>query len=831
MPRRFLCESLLFFLVVSVAGCDDGLRQRLTVDASADPAAVKAGERVTLSGTARNAVGDIANFAWEQKDGAAPVVLSGADSASATFTAPATVGTLTFRLTVTDGEGAAASAEVMVRVERSVSVSAGASHTCWVRATGTVACWGDNSEGQSTPPGGLFITVSAGDFHTCGVREGGDVDCWGADDEGQATAPQGPFAAVSAGGLHTCGVRESGDVDCWGSDDEGQATSPGGLFTSVSAGRVHTCGVRESGVADCWGDDSEGQSAAPGGLFIAVSAGAFHTCGVRERGGVACWGLDEDGQSMPPSGPFVSVSAADFHSCGLRESGDAACWGLEDEGRLAPPGGLFVSVSAGGLHTCGVRDTGAVACWPQPADDLHCTFTPSARTRGPVPGLIVGADLLLPEGHRPDHGVHIRFNGSLGAVADFDTLRADYSEAAVLDCRGKAALSPGFVNAHEHPAYSYAFPDPNLNPDYVHRDEWRLGINGKLQLPPPPPYWFDPDDPEAAAILIAMELRHLLGGATAIGGTGGVPGVIRNINRQRRDGDPALYDAEAELSTFPFSFQVVEDLRGECAGGPAYMFPAPDGGNLAFMAYVPHVGEGRYTSCAARAEVARYLQRVQRQDRRYSLVHGVATDREDFALMREFDVTLVWSPRSNLALYGETIDLAGAVENGVRIALSTDWSPSGSFNMREEVKCAQRVARRAGVALSYEAIWRMSTGNGAYAMGLEALLGAIVPGLWADLILVKYTGGNPYESVLTATDQDVLATWIDGQAVLLSAALTDALGDPECVALDGVAPSVCGVLDAFDLTPERFGHYTENVVPVNDSGGQAACGDSPALAR
>ena len=154
MPRLFLCKSLLFFLVAFVAGCDDGLRQRLTVGASADPAAVKAGERVTLSGTARNAGRRHRQFCLGAKGRRrAGVALSGADSASATFTAPATVGTLTFRLTVTDGEGAAASAEVTVRVERFVSVSAGASHTCWVRATGTVACWGDNSEGQSIAAG------------------------------------------------------------------------------------------------------------------------------------------------------------------------------------------------------------------------------------------------------------------------------------------------------------------------------------------------------------------------------------------------------------------------------------------------------------------------------------------------------------------------------------------------------------------------------------------------------------------------------------------------------------------------------------------------------
>ena len=475
----------------------------------------------------------------------------------------------------------------------------------------------------------------------------------------------------------------------------------------------------------------------------------------------------------------------------------------------------------------GLASVSAAAAGSEPGDGRTCAFTPAAKTDRFVPGLIVGADFLLPDGSGPDRAVHIRFNGTIGAVADFDALRTAHPEAAVLDCRGRAVLSPGFVNAHEHPAYSYAFPDPKLNPRYAHRDEWRLGIDGKLQLPPPPPIRFRPGDRRATAILLAMELRHLIGGTTAIAGSGGVPGAVRNVNRHRRSGDLALYDAEADLSTFPFSLRAVEDLREECAGGPVFRFPPPAGGQLTFMAYVPHVGEGRRSSCAARAEVARYLARVQRRDRRYALVHGVATGRDDNALMSAFDVTLVWSPRSNLALYGETVDIAGALESGVRIALSTDWSPSGSFTMREEVRCARRVATDAGVALPGETLWRMATGNGAYALGLEDRFGAIRPGLRADLILVRHAGGDLHEAVLTATDEDILATWIDGRAILVAGLLEEALGGRECVALEGVAPKVCGLLGRFRLSAGEFGAYIEDAVPLNDASRQAPCETPP----
>ncbi|MXX87109.1 MAG: amidohydrolase family protein [Acidobacteria bacterium] len=460
---------------------------------------------------------------------------------------------------------------------------------------------------------------------------------------------------------------------------------------------------------------------------------------------------------------------------------------------------------------------------PAASQPPTCEFTPAGDAGGRMPGLIIGADALLPAGPRPGHGVHVRWNGGIGRVTDFVALRAAVPDAAVLDCRGRAVLSPGFVNAHEHPATSYAFPDPNLHPGYAHRDEWRLGAGGKAALAIPERYGFAPDNPRMSAVLTAMELRHLLGGATTIAGSGGAPGVIRNVGRQERPGDLTLYDEEADVRTFPFSFSVVEDLAAECRGGPVHTFPPGRDDDLTFMAYVPHVGEGRPTSCAARAEVARYLERVRRRDRRYSLVHGVATDRDDYAVMREFDVTLVWSPRSNLALYGETIDLPAALESGVRIALSTDWSPSGSFNMREEVRCARRVAEASGAELPSEALWRMATGSGAFALGLEDRFGAIRPGLRADLMLVRHGGGDPYETVLTAGDEDVLAMWVDGRPLLLSAALDARLSERECVTLPGVAPRVCGVLEDLGLSPGRFADLTRDAVPVNDVRRQAPC--------
>jgi alpha-tubulin suppressor-like RCC1 family protein len=87
----------------------------------------------------------------------------------------------------------------VVDLPDAVAVAAGLAHTCAIRGAGAVVCWGRNSDGQlgdgtrgdprarPAPVPGLddAAALALGAHHTCALRRTGAVVCWGANDRGQ----------------------------------------------------------------------------------------------------------------------------------------------------------------------------------------------------------------------------------------------------------------------------------------------------------------------------------------------------------------------------------------------------------------------------------------------------------------------------------------------------------------------------------------------------------------------------------------------------------------------------------------------------------------------
>ena len=186
-----------------------------------------------------------------------------------------------------------------------VAISSGFEHSCGLRVDGTALCWGRNDSGQASPPENEILeSTSSGGFHTCGLRRDGTAVCWGAEragiDLGQTSPPGGHFVSISSGGFYTCGLRKDGSVVCWGQGRYGALSVPKGAMTSINSGGWHACGLRGDGAAVCWGADWSGQaSPPPDETFVSISSGGQHSCGLRADGTAVCWGQNGLGQASP----------------------------------------------------------------------------------------------------------------------------------------------------------------------------------------------------------------------------------------------------------------------------------------------------------------------------------------------------------------------------------------------------------------------------------------------------------------------------------------------------------------------------------------------------
>lgn len=234
------------------------------------------------------------------------------------------------------------------------AISAGKKHTCAIQS-GTVKCWGFNSNGQlgdnsttnSTSPvtatttliGTSVSSIAAGESHSCAVSGGGGAYCWGDNTGGAlgdgtttqslipvAVSGQGSgVAQVAAGTNFSCARLTDSSARCWGKGNYGQlgnnATSDqntsvqvNGLTagvseirTSISFGFSFAC-AKVFAALQCWGgnlygnlgNNSQTDSSVPvnvSGITAGISnlgVGANHACAVVNNA-LKCWGTNSSG--------------------------------------------------------------------------------------------------------------------------------------------------------------------------------------------------------------------------------------------------------------------------------------------------------------------------------------------------------------------------------------------------------------------------------------------------------------------------------------------------------------------------------------------------------
>ena len=158
-----------------------------------------------------------------------------------------------------------------------------------------------------------------------------------------------------------------------------------------------------------------------------------------------------------------------------------------------------------------------------------------------------------------------------------------------------------------------------------------------------------------------------------------------------------------------------------------------------------------------------------------AIIHGLALGSEEFGEMAEKGTALIWSPRSNMELYGFTADVAAAVQQKVTMALAPDWSPTGSTNSLAELRYAKELSHeKLGDLFSDKDLFEMSTSIPARIAHIDDKVGSLKEGLYADLLVLAGDKTQPYMAVTHAKPEDVHLVLVGGVPIYGSEKLMEA---------------------------------------------------------
>ncbi len=390
-------------------------------------------------------------------------------------------------------------------------------------------------------------------------------------------------------------------------------------------------------------------------------------------------------------------------------------------------------------------------------------------TEGDATTALVG-DVLAPDGIYRGGTVLVDASGVISCVGcDCDT-----TGATVITCP-EGVISPGLINSHDHLTFVQNDPYTDNGERYEHRHDWRKGLRGHTRI--------GAQGQASGNQLKWGELRFLISGTTSTNASGSTDGFIRNLDRSAQEG---LGQPQVEYDTFPLGDSGGELLDGSCS----YPNPATMADIANEDAYTPHVAEGvddeahnEFVCTSSNENGANDILESQT-----AFIHGVGLGAYDFQAMAEAGTKLIWSPRSNITLYGETARVALADNLGVQIALGTDWIPTGSMNMQRELQCADSFNKNhLGGYFTDVDLWNMAARNGAIVTATDDVIGSLAMGKVADIAIFDGSTNKDYRAVIDAQAQDTVMVMRGGEVLYGEAVITDAVGIGNCDMID-----VCG---------------------------------------
>ncbi len=455
---------------------------------------------------------------------------------------------------------------------------------------------------------------------------------------------------------------------------------------------------------------------------------------------------------------------------------------------------------------------------PLPPEGEDGGVTDGGGTDGDVPVVtgpfILEGTVIGPTG--PYEGqVLVGSDGKIGCAAPGDACAQRAPGSTVIPTDG--VIAPGLIDTHNHILFDI-FDGTDWTPlqKYDDHDDWpketRYGVMLDIKqcledASQGKPAWCPAKYDGAGNLRCEMnkwgELKGVIAGTTSIVGLVGTAlpcygSLARTVDTAYNGGLGG--DRVRTSAIFPPSKSSADSNCRAFAENTA-------------DAFLVHCGEG--IDGAARAEFATLGSVSTTPECLYApqtaITHGTDFTAAEFAIMGQKGMKLIWSPASNLFLYGKTTDIPAALAANITVALAPDWSMGGSQNMLDELRAAKNVSDlNWNKLLTPQMLVDMVTKNAAKVLGLDKRIGTIAEGFEADIMVVGGDRRAPYDAIIAATPRNVKLTIVGGRVLFGDYALRG-LGPqaPGCEVYDacGVQKFLC-VAEA--KTEDKFGQtYAE----------------------
>ncbi len=411
--------------------------------------------------------------------------------------------------------------------------------------------------------------------------------------------------------------------------------------------------------------------------------------------------------------------------------------------------------------TPGPRTTAAAAGRRSGGAVAKTTTTPIDPLTGPklaLAGRVVRMDSQY--GVLPDAVVYVDKGGIRDVRERTQPPPDGFDGAPPIETGG--TIFPGLIELHNHLSYNALplwSPVPKL---FTNRDQW-AGIPEYRRLVSGPMNVVGKTPSLLPALVRYVECKCLLAGVTTSQGirlssNAGVSryyrGIVRNVEQTKEAALPEaqtrIGDVEAKDAA-EFLQELVQDAGRRCR--------------------LLHLSEGVTDPAHPLSSARKHFLALEVAQDEWAItdalagIHSAGLLPQDFEILATKGGAIVWSPLSNLLLYGDTARVDAARSAGVPIALGSDWSPSGSKNLLGELKVAwlysqQRLQGR----FSARDLVSMATRDAARILKWDAVLGSIEPGKRADLLVVDGTDGDAYDALVRARETSVRLVMINGVA-------------------------------------------------------------------